>query len=50
MIPVSAIKQKIDKIRLEVEQEKNLKNKELLEERILALEELLLEYDVSENS
>ena len=43
MVAMSLIKEKISRIRTEIEREINLRNKELLEERILVLEELMLE-------
>jgi hypothetical protein len=38
----------INNLKLEIDQEKNLKNKELLEERIIALEELLIDSFVND--
>lgn len=49
MVPVDFIKEKINRIHVEIELEKNLRNKELLEERVLVLEELLSEVIKSEN-
>jgi len=43
LIATSFVKSKIDRLRMEIEIEKNIKNRELLEERILVLEELLSE-------
>lgn len=43
MIPIYLVKNKIDRLRMEIQAEKNIKSKELLEERILVLEELLSE-------
>lgn len=49
MIPVSLIRKKIERIQAEINGEMNLKNKELLEERVLVLEELLLDSVMEES-
>lgn len=43
MVPIELIEKKIEMLKVEISLEKNLRNKELLEERIIALEELVLE-------
>lgn len=48
MIPISLVKSKIERLKLESSKEINIKNRELLEERILVLEELLSEVTISD--